>query len=553
MEPTLVSTILGRRKRQDERESRNAKRIVDKLNEERRGGRSDLVVNVPEGGGFVTVHMHRILARELLSEQTCEKITQTGAREVTISDQFPAWAVSAIVDWVYTSALPVSLTCESAVCLLRAADFHNQPGLFEALCEWIDEHMRDVDAAAVFDTAGALCKLRQDECLKALSTRAMRVIGANVLSLLASGFLDDFPAIIQDLQFVPCEQVALIVAKHFAHKGNKEALFKVNYGVLPKTVLARAVADLTVAGLMTPELTAHVLRSSLKPSGMTQRKYSLNGAICCISLDGAAHAFVPGHGVFARPSIFPESETVSASTQLDSRLSAVIENGEIVVAMLHGDRRHVCSYDTQTALWWYKSRTDNGISDSAATVTSEGLALLGGAIVDVDGEHSSSVGWCEIRRQGAWSKLPSLPALLAGGCAVSTNDSVYFLGGHNGSGPSSSVFVHRFGNKGFVSIGSLEQPRWHFAAVIVGNEIFCFGGAGFDSRASCEVFDVVEKKARRISDAPIGNKPIHSAWRRDGRICVVAETMLLSYSHKFDAWEIVSNDLPSCAKALSFQ
>ena len=370
MEPTLVSTILGRRKRQDERESRNAKRIVDKLNEERRGGRSDLVVNVPEGGGLVAVHMHRILARELLSEQTCEKITQTGAREVTISDQFPAWAVSAIVDWVYTSALPVSLTCESAVCLLRAADFHNQPGLFEALCEWIDEHMRDVDAAAVFDTAGALCKLRQDECLKALSTPAMRVIGPNVLSLLASGFLDDFPAIIQDLQFVPCEQVALIVAKHFAHKGNKEALFKVNYGVLPKAVLARAVADLTVAGLMTPELTAHVLRSSLKPSGMTQRKYSLNGAICCISL---------------------------------------------VVAMLHGDRRHVYSYDPQTALWWYKGRTDNGISDSAATVTSEGLALLGGAIVDVDGEHSSSVGWCEIRRQGAWSKLPSLPALLAGG------------------------------------------------------------------------------------------------------------------------------------------
>jgi hypothetical protein len=64
MEPTLVSTIIGKRRRQDELESRNAKRIVDRLNEERREGRSDLVLNVPEDGGFVKVHMHKILVAQ---------------------------------------------------------------------------------------------------------------------------------------------------------------------------------------------------------------------------------------------------------------------------------------------------------------------------------------------------------------------------------------------------------------------------------------------------------------------------------------------------------
>jgi hypothetical protein len=65
------------------------------------------------------------------------------------------------------------------------------------------------DAVAVFDTAGALCKLGADECLKQLGDKAMRVIASNVLSLLESGSLDQLPTIVEDMRFIASEQLAL--------------------------------------------------------------------------------------------------------------------------------------------------------------------------------------------------------------------------------------------------------------------------------------------------------------------------------------------------------
>ena len=425
--------------------------------------------------------------------------------------------------------------------------------------------MQKSDAVAVFDTAGALCKLGADECLKQLGDKAMRVIASNVLSLLESGSLDQLPTIVEDMRFIASEHLALDVSKRFASNGNHEQLLKVNYGQLSKPTLAREVKWLTSAGLMSPELMRHVLRSSLKPTDMT-RKYGLEGAIVCVAVDGETHALVRGpvegsYQAYELPPIFQQTQVIGANLPFDHSIRVVVHYGKLVVIMAYGERRHVYSYDPETAMWWYKGLTlESGVSESAVAVTSEGIALLGGSI-DPDGE--TPVGWCEIQTKSAegvfWGKMPSLPVPLAGGCAVAVDNRVFFVGGQNDSGPSSAVFVHRFGGKGFTHIGNLGDARWDFVAVLVdkasGPGIYCFGGAGLsvESRSSCEVFDVNKNKSTPLTSAPIGDEKIHSAWHRGGNLIeVVAGNLLLEYSIAFDSWEIVSREIPPCAKAVRF-
>ena len=568
-----TSPIRDKQARTKARQQRNDEEIARKLNEERNEKNSDLVLKVPENDGFVEVYMHRVFADKFFTQQTCEQINETHTRRArfTMTDQFKPSVIQALVDWNYESELPVNLTCETAVVLLRAANFfHRFPDLTEALCEWLLENMQKSDAVAVFDTAGALCKLGADECLKQLSDKAMRVIASNVLSLLESGSLDQLPTIVEDMRFIASEHLALDVAKRFASNGNHEQLLKVNYGQLSKPTLAREVKWLTNAGLMSPELTQHVLRSSLKPTNMT-RKYGLEGAIVCVAVDGETHALVRGptdeyekyeYEAYELPPIFQPTEVIGANLPFDHSICVVVDGGKLVVIMAYGERRHVYSYDPETAMWWYKGLTsESGVSESAVAVTSEGIALLGGSI-DPDGE--TPVGWCEIQTKSAegvfWGKMPPLPVPLAGGCALAVDDRVFFVGGQNDSGPSSAVFVHRFGGKGFTHIGNLGDARWDFAAVLVdkasGPEIYCFGGAGLlsvESRSSCEVFDVNKKKSTPLTRAPIGDEKIHSAWHRGGDLIeVVAGNLLLEYSIAFDSWKIVSHGIPSCAKAVRF-
>lgn len=560
------SSPIRRMKSKQARQQRNNEEIARKLNEERKEKNSDLVLKVPESDGFVEVHMHRVFADKFFTPQTCEQINETHARRArfTMTDQFRPSVVQALVDWTYESELPVDLTCETAVVLLRAANyFHRFPDLTEALCEWLLDNMQKSDAVAVFDTAGALCKLGADECLKQLGDKAMRVIASNVLSLLESGSLDQLPTIVEEMRFIASEQLALDVAKRFASKGNHEQLLKVNYGQFSKPTLAREVKWLTSAGLMSPELMQHVI-SSLKPQ--ITRKYGLEGAIVCVDHNGETNALVRGpvegsYQAYALPPIFQPTQVIGANLPFDHSICVVVDGGKLVVIMAYGERRHVYSYDPETAMWWYKGLTsESGVSESAVAVTSEGIALLGGSI-DPDGE--TPVGWCEIQTKSAegvfWGKMPSLPVPLAGGCAVAVDNRVFFVGGQNDSGPSSAVFVHRFGGTGFTHIGNLGDARWDFAAVLVdkasGPEIYCFGGAGLsvESRSSCEVFDVNKRKSTPLARAPIGNEKIHSAWHRGGDLIeVVAGNLLLEYSIAFDSWKIVSRNIPACAKAVRF-
>ena len=568
VEPDEGERYLKSVRRRVERQQRNNEEIVRQLNEERKAKKSDLVLNVPESDGFVEVHMHMVFADKFFTPQTCEKINETHTRPArfTMTDQFKPSVIQALVDWTYESELPVNLTCETAVVLLRAANyFHRFPDLTEALCEWLLENMQKSDAVAVFDTAGALCKLGADECLKQLGDKAMRIIASNVLPLLASGSLAQLPTIVEDMAFIVSEQLALEVATHFARNGDPSPLLKVNFGRLSKATLARAVKCLTSDGLMLPELTSHVLRSSLKPTDMT-RKYGLEGAIVCVAVDGETHALVRGptdeYEAYELPPIFQPTEVIGANVPFDHSIRVVVDGGKLVVIMAYGERRHVYSYDPETAMWWHKGLTsESGVSESAVAVTSEGIALLGGSI-DPDGE--SQVGWCEIQTKSAegdfWGKMPSLPVPLAGGCAVAVDNRVFFVGGQNDSGPSSAVFVHRFGGKGFTNIGNLGNARWDFVAVLVdkasGPGIYCFGGAGLlsvESRSSCEVFDVNKNKSTPLARAPIGDEKIHSAWHRGGNLIeVVAGNLLLEYSIAFDSWEIVSREIPPCAKAVRF-
>ena len=230
--------------------------------------------------------------------------------------------------------------------------------------------------------------------------------------------------------------------------------------------------------------------------------------------------------------------------------------------MFYGERRHVYSYDPETATWCYNGKTENNISDSAVAVTTEGIALLGGSI---DGEDA--VRWCEIRSKSIegpfWARMPDLPVDLAGACAMPVDGKVFVVGGQNRSGPSSAVLVHALGGEGFTHIGNLGEARWDFAAVLVdspdgavGPVIYCFGGAGLlrsESGSSCEAFDVRKKKSHKLTDAPVEKKKIHSAWHRGGNVIeVVAGNMLLEYSTVFDSWTIVSRDVPPCAKAVRF-
>jgi hypothetical protein len=570
-----VDGIRRKAERTLERKQHNNEEIARKLNEERKKKESDLVLEVPEKGGIVEVHMHKLLAPELLTLQTCEQISEQRTRAPTrqarirMTDQFQAWVVRALVDFLYASELPADLTCETAAILLRAADFHRIPDMTEALCEWLLLNMETSDAVFVFATAGELCKLSADppECLKEVSTKAMRIIASNVLSLLYSGSLDPLPTIVEDLRFIASEYLALVVAKRIARNGHIEPLLKVDFGAFSKATLAREVKCLTSAGLMSPELQRHVLFSATAMEPQMTRTYGLEGAIVCVARDGNMHALVrgPTEGSYEAcelPPIFPQTQVIGAILPSDHSIRVVIDDGKIVVVMFYGERRHVYSYDPETATWCYNGKTENNISDSAVAVTTEGVALLGGSI---DGEDA--VRWCEIRSKSIegpfWARMPDLPVDLAGACALPVDGKVFVVGGQNGSAPSSGVLVHALGGEGFTHIGNLGEARWDFAAVLVdspdgadGPVIYCFGGAGLlrsESGSSCEAFDVRKKKSHKLTDAPIEKKKIHSAWHRGGNVIeVVAGNMLLEYSTVFDSWTIVSRDVPPCAKAVRF-
>ena len=297
-----VDGIRRKAERTLERKQHNNEEIARKLNEERKKKESDLVLEVPEKGGIVEVHMHKLLAPELLTLQTCEQISEQRTRAPTrqarirMTDQFQAWVVRALVDFLYASELPADLTCETAAILLRAADFHRIPDMTEALCEWLLLNMETSDAVFVFATAGELCKLSADppECLKEVSTKAMRIIASNVLSLLYSGSLDPLPTIVKDLRFIASEYLALVVAKRFARNGHIEPLLKVDFGAFSKATLAREVKCLTSAGLMSPELQRHVLFSATAMEPQMTRTYGLEGVIVCVARDGNMHALVRG-------------------------------------------------------------------------------------------------------------------------------------------------------------------------------------------------------------------------------------------------------------------
>jgi hypothetical protein len=294
------------------------------------------------------------------------------------------------------------------------------------------------------------------------------------------------------------------------------------------------------------------------------RTYALDGLVVCVDRNGTASALVRGPTdgslePYELPPIFPPSQVIGAESPFDHTIHLVIHAAKLVVIMVHaGGARHVYSYDPEPATWCYKGKTENGVSDSAVAVTSEGIALIGGSI-----DTETQIRWCEWNKNGAddspRATLPELDVPLAGACAVALYDSVFIVGGHNESGPSSGVLVHTFGGKRFTHIGNLSEPRWDFAAVIVdspnaagGPHIYCFGGAGFRHSPSCEVFDVLKKTSRTLAHAPVEDK-IHSAWYLgDGTIEVVAGNMLLAYSITFDSWTVLSRNVPACAKAVRF-
>ena len=530
--------------------------VAAAMNAERLKGNSDLVLLVPQSDGqHVKVCMHRALAPLLFREETCKNMRNVEARqaEITLTDEFDEGTIQAIVKGIYTGELPANLTCETALTLMRAAEFYKQTNTLESVCAWLAENVQPLEALFVFDAAGTLCECSSDQCLVDLRAKAMRVIARNLPDVLASGIFPKFPSIVRDLNFVPCEQAALDVAKHLAENGRPEALEHAAFGVIPKPVLARNIAFIEASVAASPKLAAHFAASIVRPS--SRREYSLAGSVLAVASDGGAFAFFPGsQRLYHLPRIFPESET-SAPAVCDAGLSLAVVNGKILVVVLNDCNRQVYAYDEGRAAWTYEGETRwHSVTNSAAAVSPDGRMFLLGGAHDEDADKD-----CEFRStDGKWEFSLPLPNARSGGCAgfVRTADgdpSLYYLGGqHNEDGPSNEVLVSPDGIYAFVVAGRLNEPRWKFAAAFVENEIYCLGGAGFGSRRSCEVFDVEKNTSRTIADAPI-DEHMHSAWHRDGKIYVATRTQLLAYSIAADTWEIVSDNFPCCAKAISFE
>ena len=525
--------------------------VAAAMNQERLEGNSDLVLLVPQSDGqYGKVLMHRALAPLMFREQTCKNMKNVEARqaEITLTDEFDEGAIQAIVNGIYTGELPANLTCETALTLMRAAEFYKQTNTLESVCAWLAENTQPLEAVFVFDAADTLCECSSDQCLVDLRTKAMRVIARNLPDVLASGIFPKFPSIVRDLNFVPCEQAALDVATHLAENGLPEALEHVAFGVIPKPVLARNIAVIEERVAASPKLAAHFAASIVRPS--SRREYSLAGAILAVAPDGGAFAFFPGsQRLYHLPRIFPESDT-SAPAVCDAGLSLAVVGGKILVVVLNDCNRQVYAYDEGRAAWTYEGETRwHSVTNSAAAVSPDGrMFLLGG---DHDGDADKD---CEFRStDGKWEFSRPLPNARSDGCAGFVGTDLYFVGGqHNEDGPSNEVLVSPDGIYEFVVAGRLNEPRWDFAAAVDGNKIYCFGGAGFGSRRSCEVFDVEKNTSRTIADAP-SNGHMHSAWHRDGKIYVATRTQLLAYSIAADTWEIVSDNFPCCAKAISFE
>ena len=531
--------------------------VAAAMNAERLKGNSDLVLLVPQSDGqHVKVCMHRALAPLLFREETCKNMRNVEARqaEITLTDEFDEGAIQAIVNAIYTGKLPANLTCETALTLMRAAEFYKQTNTLESVCAWLAENTQPLEALFVFDAAGTLCECSSDQCLVDLRAKAMRVVARNLPDVLASGIFPKFPSIVRDLNFVPCEQAALDVATHLAENGLPEALEHVAFGVIPKPVLARNIAFIEASVAASPKLAAHFAASIVRPS--SRREYSLAGSVLAVASAGGAFAFFPGsQRLYHLPRIFPESET-SAPAVCDAGLSLAVVNGKILVVVLNDCNRQVYAYDEGRAAWTYEGETRwHSVTNSAAAVSPDGRMFLLGGAHDEDADKD-----CEFRSaDGKWEFSHPLPNARSGGCAgfVRTgkdfDPSLYYLGGqHNEDGPSNEVFVSPDGTYAFVVAGRLNEPRWDFAAAVVEKKIYCFGGAGFGSRRSCEVFDVEKNTSRTIADAP-SDGHMHSAWHRDGKIYVATRTQLLAYSIAADTWEIVSDNFPFCAKAISFE
>jgi hypothetical protein len=525
------------------------------MNAARQNKESDLVLLVPErdgAGQHEKVFMHRALARLMFREETCKTIKNVEARqaEITLTDEFDKVVIEAVVEWLYTGALPSDLTCETALPLLRAAEFYMQTSMLEPLCAWLAENMQPLEAVFVFDAADTLCECSRDRCLLDLRTEAMRVIARNLPDVLASGVFPKFPRIVKHLNLVPCEQAAFDVAKQIAESGSPEALEHVAFGKINKAVLSRNLAFIESAVAASPTLAAHFVSSLIRPS--SRREYSLAGAILAITADGAAFAFVPAsEKMYHLAAIFPESETASAPAVCDAGLALAVVNGKILVVVLNDCNRQVYAYDEGRASWVYQGETRwHSVTNSAAAVSPDGRLVLLGGEHDVDADKDCEV----LSTEGKWEYFRPLPEARSGGCAGFVGTDLYYVAGqHNEDGPADEVFVSPDSEHQFVIAGRLNRPRWNFAAAFVENKIYCFGGDFLTLRFSCEVYDVTTNTSRMIADAPSDGANMHSAWHRDGSVYVVERTRLLKYSIAENAWEIVSDKFPFCAKAISFE
>ena len=508
-------------------------------------------------GQHEKVFMHRALARLMFREETCTTIKNVEARqaEITLTDEFDKVVIEAVVEFLYTAALPSDLTCETALPLLRAAEFYKPTGMLEPLCAWLAENMQPLEAPLVFDAADC----SPDPCLEYLRTEAMRLIARHLPTVLESGLFTKFPNIVKRLRFVPCEQAAFDVAKQIAESAVPDgppgpegrealaALQHVAFGAIPKPVLARHLAFIQRTVAASPEFAHHFATSLIRPS--SRREYSLAGAILAVASDGAAFAFFPAADkLYHLPAIFPESET-SAPAVCDAGLALAVVNGNILVVVLNDCNRQVYAYDEGRASWAYQGETRwHSVTNSAAAVSPDGRLVLLGGEHDVDADND-----CEVRStEGKWEYFRPLPEARSGGCAGFVGTDLYYVAGqHNEHGPADEVFVSPDADHQFAIAGRLNRPRWNFAAAFVDNNIYCFGGDF--SRSSCEVYDVTTNTSRMIADAPSDGANIHSAWHRDGSVYVVERTRLLKYSIADDTWHLVTHNFPVCAKAVSFE
>ena len=234
--------------------------------------------------------------------------------------------------------------------------------------------------------------------------------------------------------------------------------------------------------------------------------------------------------------------------------------------------RRVDRFDAATKTWTRMADLPIGITHAGTAVVGDKIWLVGGYAERVGSPGQQDIGitstYVYDTTNNTWSSGPALPARRGRGELAYFGGKLYYFSGERGGDRIDVADVWAYDparpQDGWVTRAAIPEARSNFGSIVIGDEIYCFGGQLNHDDATTMVGTAYAYKPstdtwRRLADLPTPMSHLNEASvEYHGKIYAfggsypvhVASSQVIEYDPATNAWRRLS-DLPVARDALA--